>query len=160
MIHNYSASWGMWKAYRPINHENGTTTSNPAFYVDLTVGQVPGYPPGAEREAAVLTTGLAGWRNNQGDYNQTTCYLHAAIVEYDVVIEDDIIKFDGDSIQGRVVRLANNTPPATASYADMNTKQTTTLDGFTEYLSIFVNANGSVSLTSSGAKDLFTAQTR
>jgi hypothetical protein len=152
MIHNVSASWGTWKSTsRDPGIKNATQTSNPAFYVNLINGQVPGYPPDAKREGAYLTVGIAHWVNWEGAYVETSCWLNPAVVEYDVIIKDNTIDFDGTSNQGRLVSLANNTAPANVN--DTQKLQMTTIDGFTEWLSMFVNANGSATLSSAGGKN-------
>lgn len=89
MVHDPNATWGAWKTYGA--EQNGRYTSNPAFSVSLVNGQVFGYNANATREAAVLTVGLAQWIGFRGSYVQTTCYLHSAIVEYEVILQDDVI---------------------------------------------------------------------
>ena len=149
MIYNASASWGNWQSITPDPKiKNATTVSNPGFYVNLINGQRAGYPNGAKREGAYLTVGLAGWQNYKGAYVETSCWLNPAIVEYNVTIHNNILDFAESPDQGQLVSLANNTTPA--DIANTTKIQRTTIDGYTEWLSMFVNANASVSISSVG----------
>jgi hypothetical protein len=151
MMYNISATWGSWTSIGSDAHDNATFRSNPAFYVNLINGQVPGYPPGAKREGAYLTVGIINLVHNAGTYVETNCWLKSAVVEYDMIIEHNAVTFDGSTDQGRLVSLANNTSPA--NIQAVNEIQPTTLDGITEWLAMFVNANASVVLNSVGGKE-------
>jgi hypothetical protein len=150
MMYNISATWGSWTSIGSDVHDNATFRSNPAFYVNLINGQVPGYPPDAKREGAYLTVGIINLVHNAGTYVETNCWLKSAMVEYDVIIENNAVTFDGSTDQGRLVSLANNTSPA--NIQAVNEIQPTTLDGITGWLAMFVNANASVGLNSVGGK--------
>ena len=145
MTRNFNATWGGWTSVAPdgAGDPNLLVRNNPAFYVNLMPGQA-NYPPGADREGAYLQVGLANWDHFNGSYVQTNCWLYSAIVEYDVTIEDSVISLDGSPNQGRLVRLANNTSPP--DILKVNQTQVPTLDGISQWLSMFVNANATVAM--------------
>jgi hypothetical protein len=135
MTRSFNATWGGWTSVAPdgAGDPNLLVRSNPAFYVQLMAGE-DNYPPGADREGAWLQVGLANWDHFKGSYDQTTCWLYSAIVEYDVTMEGNFISLDDSPNQGRLVRLANNTRPA--DILKVNESQMTTLDGISQWLSV------------------------
>ena len=139
MTHNMSAQWGPWHEYD--HPDNGASVSYlPMFYTELGV-----YPqPLGSSEAAYLTTGLVSWVDLRGEFVQTVCLLRPAIVEYEVVLKDNIVTLPRESNTGRVISLANNT--VAADFTDMTTRQSATMDAITYFMGLYIQTNASVEL--------------
>ena len=147
MWHSINGSWGPWHSLGPDPSTGALTARNPLFYV--IVG--PAAPRPGWGDIVGIRIGRTTWpAAGNGSYLQTTCFYSPAIVEYDIVIKDNVLSLAGDSTQGRFVRFANNTPDPIVAYKDK--KELTALDLLTDFLAAFVNTNTSVTLEYSQEK--------
>ena len=142
-MYNASASWGAYKGYEDPGVEGVTLTTNPLFYVNLDSVEGGGQTP----EVAKLTTGLMSMGNLNGNFNETTCFLESATLEYDVVINGETVSIPEQSDQGRLIAFANNTAQGNSLDESLSSEvQLVTMSALTYWLSIFVQANASLVL--------------
>ncbi|KAK5173051.1 uncharacterized protein LTR77_003173 [Saxophila tyrrhenica] len=146
MIFSINATWGTWKQYDPSSYI-GPAMILPAFQVSIE----PIYD--TISGGARTTVGLAGWRDFEGQYVETSCTLLPAIVEYNVLLQSGNVQLLEDLEQGKVVAKANNTRAINTTEEMAHVIQPNAFDPVTVGAGYLVSANATVMIsTARGSK--------